>query len=106
MLKNQITEEEAAQALKNYLNTVVDPVLTKKSYYPNLGINQKIALKSLMYNIGPTQFNNSPKLQKALADGNWLEAVKQMNHGVNDKKNPGLATRRQFEQNLFKLDIQ
>jgi GH24 family phage-related lysozyme (muramidase) len=55
----------------------------------------------LIYNIGQTKFNNSPKLQDALKKHDWLNAAKQMDHGMNDPRNPGLKSRRLFEQNLF-----
>lgn len=99
--KGEISEEEASLALRNYLEQNVIPVLSKKPYYENLKPNQKASLQSLIYNIGPTQFNNSKKLQQALLEGNWEEAAKQMDHGMTDTKNPGLKTRRIFEQNLF-----
>jgi len=56
--------------MEEFIKTTVEPTLKNKSYYPNLSTNKKVALKSLIYNIGPTKFNNSTKLQEALTTGN------------------------------------
>lgn len=99
--KGIITEKDASKALSDFLDSDVNPYLTKKSYYSKLNPNQIKALQSLIYNIGPTQFNAGKKLQSALKDQNWEEAAYQMDWGMNDKKNTGLRTRRLAEQKLF-----
>ena len=104
LAKGKISEEEASAKMNEFIKTTVEPTLKNKSYYPNLSANKKVALKSLIYNIGPTKFNNSVKLQQALTTGNWDEAMRQMDHGMTDKDNPGLALRRKLEQQIFNLD--
>lgn len=101
----KITEPQALEAMNEHIKTEVIPYLESKPYFKDLGPNQKAALTSLVYNIGPTLFNNSTKLQQALRDHNWAEAIKQMDHGYNDPNNPGLKTRRDDERQLFAKDI-
>lgn len=99
--KGTMTEQEASDSMREYISNNILPTLTSQPYYGNLNDNQKASLVSLIYNIGQTKFRNSPGLQRALASGNWQEAVKQMDHGYNDPLNPGLRKRRDYERNLF-----
>lgn len=99
--KGFISEPEAGIAVKDYIQKNILPTLQKKPYFNSLSPNQKVALTSLTYNIGQTKFNNSTKLQRALSNKDWIGATKQMDHGMNDLKNPGLRKRRLFEQELF-----
>ena len=71
-----------------------------------LSQNQLDALFSYFYNIGEgTYSTKSPKMQQALKDFD-LEAVMQnIDAGYNDKKNPGLRKRRDYERALFEQDI-
>lgn len=103
--KKELSEPEAAQAVVNYITTNINPILQKQPYYNKLGPNQRAALTSLIYNIGPTQFRNSPKLQKALTTWDINNIIKNMDHGMSDTKNGGLKTRRLFEQQLFLSDL-
>lgn len=100
--KGKLTEEEAMQGLTEHIDKEVLPHLQNKPYWSKLNSNQKHALISYVYNIGSGNFNvKSPSLQKALNEGNWKEAAKQMDFGYNDKKNPGLRRRRDEERALF-----
>lgn len=99
--KGYLTENEASKGLKEYLDTNVYPTLQNKPYYSKLNDNQKGALASLIYNIGPTGFNKSTKLQAALTKGNWMGAISQMDHGITDSRNPGLIERRNIEKATF-----
>lgn len=68
--------------------------------------NQKDALFSYFYNIGEgTYSKKSPKMQKALQDMDWDTVVQNIDAGYNDKKNPGLRKRRDYERALFEQDI-
>lgn len=68
--------------------------------------NQKDALFSYFYNIGEgTYSRKSPKMQKALQDMDWDAVIQNIDAGYNDKKNPGLRKRRDYERALFEMDI-
>lgn len=100
--KRTITKEESLSGVKSHIDKEVIPHLKNKPYWNNLNDNQKSALISYIFNIGSGNFNTkSPSLQKALSEGNWNEAAKQMDFGYNDKKNPGLRKRRDKERQLF-----
>lgn len=100
--KGTITKEESLSGVKSHIDREVLPHLKNKPYWNNLNDNQKSALISYVFNIGSGNFNTkSPSLQKALSEGNWNEAAKQIDFGYNDKKNPGLRKRRDKERQLF-----
>ena len=100
--KGTITKEESLSGVKSHIDKEVLPHLKNKPYWNNLNNNQKSALISYIYNIGSGNFNTkSPSLQKALLEGNWDKAAKQMDFGYNDIKNPGLKERRDKERQLF-----
>lgn len=100
--KGTITKEESLSGVKSHIDKEVLPHLKNKPYWNNLNNNQKSALISYIYNIGSGNFNTkSPSLQKALLEGNWDKAAKQMDFGYNDVKNPGLKERRDKERQLF-----
>ena len=100
--KGTITKEESLSGVKSHIDKEVLPHLKNKPYWNNLNDNQKSALISYIYNIGSGNFNTkSPSLQKALSEGNWDKAAKQMDFGYNDIKNPGLKERRDKERQLF-----
>jgi len=93
-----------------YFETLVDSFATRMTQLtPNidrLSQNQKDALFSYFYNIGEGNYSKkSPKMQQALKDFD-LETVRDnIDAGYNDKKNPGLRKRRDYERALFDLDI-
>lgn len=100
--KGTITKEESLSGVKSHIDKEVIPHLKNKPYWNKLNDNQKSALISYVFNIGSGNFNTkSPSLQKALNEGNWEEAAKQIDFGYNDKKNPGLKKRRDKERQLF-----
>lgn len=69
--------------------------------------NQKDALFSYFYNIGEgTYSRKSPKMQQALRDEDWEGVMQNIDAGYNDKKNPGLKKRRDYERSLFETGIQ
>lgn len=72
--------------------------------YTSLPDSARRALLSYDYNY-PTSSKKTPKLYAALASGNWAEAAKQMDAGMNMKGFPGLKKRRADEQALFLSDL-
>lgn len=102
-MNKEMDEQTSNNYQKEYINNDIIPALEKTSYYANLNPDQKASLISLVYNVGPTTFfKRSPKLQAALGANDWSEAVKHMNHGINQFK--GLQQRRQAEQGTFMGD--
>ena len=100
--KGFITREDSLKAVKEHINKEVIPHLSDKPYWNNLNLNQRSALIDYVYNIGSGNFNTkSPSLQKALTEGNWEEAAKQMDFDYDDKANPGAKVRRDYERQLF-----
>jgi lysozyme len=97
--KGTISEMDSLAAMKKHIDKEVMPSL--KPYFDKLNDNQKTALVSYVYNVGSGNFAKSSGLKKALKDSNWSEAAKQMDIGYNDKRNPGLKTRRDKERQLF-----
>lgn len=102
-----ITKE---QADKYFADTLAQKVKILKRDTPNwdkLNQNQRDALLSYHYNIGEGSYRNkSPKMQQALKDEDWETVVANMDYGYNDKKNPGLKKRRDYERNLFNTPVQ
>lgn len=69
--------------------------------------NQKDALFSYFYNIGEGNYTKgSPKMQQALRDMDLDTVAMNIDAGYNDRKNPGLKKRRDYERALFQKDIQ
>lgn len=110
-VKNLYPNGMTKQQADEYFDTVVAKFAKRmEQLTPNinrLSQNQKDALFSYFYNIGEgTYSKKSPKMQQALRDFD-LEAVMQnIDAGYNDKKNPGLKKRRDYERALFETDIQ
>lgn len=103
---NGITRE---QADKEFADSIAKRVLILARDTPNwnkLSQNQKDALLSYHYNVGEGSYRNKhPKLQQALTNLDWDNVALNMDAGYNDKKNPGLRTRRDYERQLFKSGI-
>jgi len=104
---NGITKE---QADKYFADTLAQKVKILQRDTPNwnkLNQNQRDALLSYHYNIGEGSYRNkSPKMQQALRDEDWETVVANIDYGYNDKKNPGLKKRRDYERNLFNTPVQ
>lgn len=98
-----------AQADKYFADSLAKRVAILAKDTPNwnsLSQNQRDALLSYHYNVGETSYRNKhPKLQEALANKDWENVILNMDAGYNDKKNPGLRIRRDYERNLFKQGI-
>lgn len=100
---NGITRE---QADKEFSDSIAKRALVLAKDTPNwnkLSQNQRDALLSYHYNVGESSYRNKhKKLQQALADSDWENVMLNMDAGYNDKKNPGLRTRRDYERELFR----
>lgn len=102
----RITKKEAEKYLLEHVDEVVGQLKHSVSTFNKLTNNQKDALLHYTYNVGIGNLTNkSPKLMKALNEGNWQEAAKQMDFGYYDKVNTGLQDRRNMEQELFLKDF-
>lgn len=90
-----ITEQEANNLLAWYCTTQIQ--LPKGIFNPK----QKMALYSLIYNIGATAFNRS-KCKRAIENQNWITAYKEWTWTKADGKvMKGLVNRRNEEKALF-----
>ncbi len=100
---NGITRE---QADKEFADSIVKRAAILQRDTPNwnkLSQSQRDALLSYHYNVGESSYRNKhKKLQQALADSDWENVILNMDAGYNDKKNPGLRTRRDYERELFR----
>lgn len=97
-----MTREQADKEFDRVLDKFAGMVKTHTPNYDSLSQNQKDALLSYMYNVGPGNYTKrSPKFQQALRDKDWNAAASHMDIGYNDKKNPGLRKRRDYERGLF-----
>lgn len=97
-----MTKEQADKEFDRVLDKFAGMVKTHTPNYDSLSQNQKDALLSYMYNVGPENYTKkSPKFQQALRDKDWSAAAQHMDIGYNDKKNPGLRKRRDYERSLF-----
>lgn len=100
--KGAISQKDADDRLVQELQTR-EQFLSNLKNWENLSENSKTALRSYYYNY-PAGFNKSTKFYKAWDSGNYAEAVKQIDAGMNDAKNKGLRKRRLAEQELLKQD--
>lgn len=104
---NGMTKEQA----NTYFKEVAIPERVKdfKESVPNINKysqRQLDALFDLFYNVGVTKFTKgSPNLQLALKNKDVKKIIKNMDHGYNDAKLPGLKIRRDFERDLFMQDV-
>lgn len=99
---NGMTQEEADREFERVISNFASLVKRHTPNYDSLSQNQRDSLLSYMYNVGPGNYTTkSPKFQRALRDKDWNAAAQHMDIGYNDKKNPGLRKRRDYERNLF-----
>ena len=100
---NGITRE---QADKEFADSIIKRAAILQRDTPNwnkLSQSQRDALLSYHYNVGEGSYRNKhKKLQQALTDSDWENVILNMDAGYNDKKNPGLRIRRDYERELFR----
>lgn len=99
---DKITLERASECLLLYVEQNIDPVLSGMT----LSSNQRIALYSLIYNIGSGAFNKS-LLKKAILAKDWGQVCQSWVswNKAGGKVLKGLVKRRAEELGLFIQDI-
>lgn len=100
--KGTISQAEADKRLVQEIENR-EKVLAKLKHWDKLNEGSKTALRSYYYNY-PAGFKDTTKFMKAWNSGNYEEAIRQVDAGINDKKNPGLRSRRLAEQQLLMQD--
>ena len=106
LFPNGMTREQADKYLADSLNIRKQILQRDTPNWDSLNQNQRDALLSYHYNIGEGNYRNSPKMQQALKDKNWDIVSENIDAGYNDKKNPGLRKRRDYERNLFNTPVE
>ena len=109
-LKRQFPKGMTRAQADKYLTTVAIPQRVNQIVRtPNWDImtdGMRDALFDAFYNVGEAgYFNKSPKLQQALQDKNWEEAINQMDWDYNDPSVPGARKRRDWERQLFRQSL-
>lgn len=106
LFPNGITREQADKYFADSINRRIQILAKDTPNWNNLSQQQRDALLSYHYNVGEGSYrNNHPKLQEALRKQDWENVILNMDAGYNDKKNPGLRTRRDYERQLFRSGI-
>lgn len=100
--KGTMSRAEADRRLKQEV-AARESVLSKMKNWDKLSEDSKTALRSYYYNY-PAGFKSTTRFMKAWNAGNYEEAIRQVDAGMNDKNNPGLRKRRLEEQALLKAD--
>ena len=100
--KGRITRDEADLRLVQELDKR-EKFLSGLKNWDKLTEGAKTALRSYYYNY-PAGFKDTTKFMKAWNEGNYFEAIRQVDAGMNDAANPGLRERRLAEQELLKAD--
>ena len=100
-----ITREQADKYFLETLNRRAKILERDTPNWNKLTQSQKDSLLSYAYNIGPGNYKKSKKLQEALLNEDWDNVANNISIGYNDKQNPGLRKRRDYERELFKRDI-
>lgn len=96
---DKITKEEAE---KFYMDDFKEHIKPLNNVKVPLSENEKIALASFIYNVGPNAFKNSTLLKK-LNNGDKKGAAQEFDKWIydNGKIQNGLVNRRKNEKNLF-----
>lgn len=98
---NSITKEEADQVLDGIIDKQ-SQILSKYPIWSKLNDNQKAALHSYMYNVGPGKFAEGTKMGEALASGDLQKIHDAISITTSrGKKLDGLVRRRDTEKQLF-----
>lgn len=103
---NGMTRKQADEYFDNLVDRFAKRMVQLTPNIDRLTQNQKDALFSYFYNIGEGNYTKgSPKMQQALRDFDLETVMQNIDAGYNDKKNPGLRKRRDYERELFGRDI-
>lgn len=103
LVKKGRISEKAAQARLRQEVITRDAFLKNLKNWDLLGDGAKTALRSYYYNY-PAGFRDTTKFMKAWNAGDYAEAIRQVDAGMNDSRNPGLRKRRLAEQGLLNED--
>lgn len=106
LFPNGMTREQADKYFADSLNVRKQILERDTPNWDSLNQNQRDALLSYHYNIGEGKYRNSPNMQKGLEEKDWDTVSKNIDAGYNDKKNPGLRKRRDYERNLFNTPVE
>lgn len=101
--KGRISRNEADQRLLKEVQQRDVELRNIISNWDKLSNNSKTALRSYYYNY-PKGFRSNTKFMQHWNNGNYIDAIGQVDAGMNDRKNPGLRTRRLAEQQLLLSD--
>ena len=100
-ISRSTADAELKRQIKSRQNTLRTILGADK--WDSLTDDSRKALTSYHFNY-PAGFKDNTKFMKAWRAGNYAEAIRQVDAGMNDPKNPGLRTRRLAEQALLKAD--
>ena len=100
-ISRSTADAELKRQIKSRQNVLRDILGADK--WDSLTDDSRKALTSYHFNY-PAGFKDNTKFMKAWRAGNYAEAIRQVDAGMNDPKNPGLRTRRLAEQALLKAD--
>lgn len=106
LFPNGMTREQADKYFADSLNVRKQILERDTPNWDSLNQNQRDALLSYHYNIGEGKYRNSPNMQKGLEEKDWDTVSRNIDAGYNDKKNPGLRKRRDYERNLFNTPVE
>lgn len=98
---NGMTREQADKEFEKVISKFADSLAVLTPNFEKLSQNQKDALLSYIYNIGPGNYQKSRGLQDALQKEDWEGVARNINAGYNNTKLPGLRKRRDYERTLF-----
>lgn len=101
--KGKISREQANRRLLSEVRKRDVDLQKKIKNWKNLSKESKAALRSYYYNF-PKGFNPDTNFIKYWNRGDYDRAIAEVDAGINDKNNPGLRSRRLYEQDMLKSD--
>lgn len=100
--KGKITQAEADRQLRREI-LKRESALSKLKNWDKLSEGSKVALRSYYYNY-PAGFKDTTKFMQYWNAGDYNNAIREVDAGMNDKKNRGLRARRLQEQAMLRQD--
>ena len=100
--KGRITRAEADRQLRKEI-LAREAEVSKLKNWDKLSESSKTALRSYYYNY-PAGFKDSTKFIKYWNAGDYQNAIREVDAGMNDASSPGLRTRRLKEQEMLRSD--
>lgn len=101
--KGKITQKEADSRLTKEIATRYNTLKDTLPNFEKLSDDSKAALISYHFNY-PAGFKDTTKFMKYWNAGDYEKAIKEVDAGMNDLKNPGLRPRRLEEQAMLSSD--